>query len=107
MSASLQGAQNRWGTQIVEIAAAERRGIGTAGLLAQTNRSKLDSTVHDYLRLTDRASRSPQSGEVLVSRTGSDLVAGSGISFADRGVHPLRGVPGTWQTFAVEESIGS
>jgi class 3 adenylate cyclase len=40
-------------------------------------------------------------GEVLVSRTVSDLVAGSGISFSDRGVHSLKGVPGEWQLFAV------
>ncbi len=41
-------------------------------------------------------------GEVLVSRTVTDLVAGSGIAFADRGAHPLKGVPGDWQLFAVE-----
>lgn len=33
-------------------------------------------------------------GEVLVSRTVTDLVAGSGIEFTDRGVHSLKGVPG-------------
>jgi len=40
-------------------------------------------------------------GEVLVSRTVTDLVAGSGICFADRGDHDLKGVPGTWRVFAV------
>ena len=40
-------------------------------------------------------------GEVLVSRTVKDLVAGSGIVFADRGSHPLKGVPEEWQLFAV------
>jgi pimeloyl-ACP methyl ester carboxylesterase len=40
-------------------------------------------------------------GEVLVSRTVSDLVVGSGIGFADRGAHALKGVPGEWQLFAV------
>jgi class 3 adenylate cyclase len=40
-------------------------------------------------------------GEVLVSRTVKDLVAGSGIAFADRGTHPLKGVPEEWQLFAV------
>jgi hypothetical protein len=39
---------------------------------------------------------------VLVSRTVVDLVAGSGLTFADRGVRWLRGVPGDWQLFAVE-----
>jgi class 3 adenylate cyclase len=40
-------------------------------------------------------------GEVLVSSTVRDLVAGSGTSFQDRGEHELRGVPGTWRLFSV------
>jgi class 3 adenylate cyclase len=40
-------------------------------------------------------------GEVLVSRTVKDLVAGSGIEFADRGTHTLKGVPDEWQLYAV------
>ena len=40
-------------------------------------------------------------GEVLVSRTVTDLVAGSGIEFADRGVHTLKGLPGDWQLYSV------
>jgi class 3 adenylate cyclase/pimeloyl-ACP methyl ester carboxylesterase len=40
-------------------------------------------------------------GEVLVSSTVKDLVAGSGLEFTDRGVHTLRGVPGEWRLFAV------
>ena len=39
-------------------------------------------------------------GEILVSSTVRDLTAGSGIAFAARGVHPLKGVPGEWQLFA-------
>jgi class 3 adenylate cyclase len=39
-------------------------------------------------------------GEVLVSRTVKDLVAGSGLHFEDRGSHPLKGVPDDWQLFA-------
>jgi pimeloyl-ACP methyl ester carboxylesterase len=39
-------------------------------------------------------------GEVLASSTVKDLVAGSGIGFADRGVHALKGVPGVWQLWA-------
>jgi class 3 adenylate cyclase len=41
-------------------------------------------------------------GEVLVSNTVKDLVAGSGIGFADRGVAELKGVPGEWRLWAVE-----
>jgi pimeloyl-ACP methyl ester carboxylesterase len=40
-------------------------------------------------------------GEVLVSRTVRDLVAGSGIQFVDRGTHTLKGVPDSWQLLAV------
>ncbi|HEU6443964.1 MAG TPA: adenylate/guanylate cyclase domain-containing protein [Gaiellaceae bacterium] len=40
-------------------------------------------------------------GEVLVSGTVKDLVAGSGLEFEDRGVHELKGVPGGWKLFAV------
>jgi class 3 adenylate cyclase len=39
--------------------------------------------------------------EVLASRTVRDLVAGSGLAFADRGEHELKGVPGVWQLFSV------
>lgn len=39
--------------------------------------------------------------EVLVSRTVKDLVVGSGIEFCDRGTHELKGVPDTWQLYAV------
>jgi len=40
-------------------------------------------------------------GEVLVSSTVKDLVAGSGFSFDERGEHELKGVPGTWRLYAV------
>jgi class 3 adenylate cyclase len=40
--------------------------------------------------------------EVLVSSTVKDLVAGSGLTFIDRGEHRLKGVPGSWRLYAVE-----
>jgi class 3 adenylate cyclase len=40
-------------------------------------------------------------GEVLVTSTVRDLVTGSGIAFAERGTHELRGVQGRWHLFAV------
>lgn len=40
-------------------------------------------------------------GQVLVSRTVTDLVAGSGLRFADEGEHRLKGVPEPWQLFSV------
>jgi class 3 adenylate cyclase len=40
-------------------------------------------------------------GQILVSSTVKDLVAGSGIRFEDRGTHALRGIPDQWRLFAV------
>jgi DNA-binding SARP family transcriptional activator/pimeloyl-ACP methyl ester carboxylesterase len=45
-----------------------------------------------------------QPAEILVSRAVKDLVLGTGISFADRGLHELSGVPDQWQLFAVTQS---
>jgi class 3 adenylate cyclase/pimeloyl-ACP methyl ester carboxylesterase len=44
-------------------------------------------------------------GETLVSRTVSDLAAGSGLNFASRGIHKLKGVPGDWELLAATGSI--
>ena len=41
-------------------------------------------------------------GEVVVSSTVRDLVAGSGISFRERGIRELKGVPGEWRLYAVD-----
>ena len=49
-----------------------------------------------------RVAGEAKAGEVLVSSTVKDLVAGSGIRFADRGPCALKGVPGEWRLFAVE-----
>jgi class 3 adenylate cyclase len=43
-------------------------------------------------------------GEIFVSSTVRDLVAGSGIAFDDRGTHSLKGVPGEWQIFSVHST---
>jgi pimeloyl-ACP methyl ester carboxylesterase len=41
-------------------------------------------------------------GEVRVSSTVKELVVGSGLEFAERGAHTLKGAPGEWHLFAVE-----
>ena len=64
----------------------ERRGTELAGI-----------AVHLACRVCDAA----QPGEVLVSRTVVDLVAGSGTTFDDRGEHELKGIPAPWRLFAV------
>jgi class 3 adenylate cyclase len=56
--------------------------------------------VHTGARVAGRA----DAGEVLVSSTVKDLVAGSGIEFAERGAHELKGIPGEWRLFALAGS---
>jgi class 3 adenylate cyclase len=63
----------------------ERRGTEVAGI-----------AVH----LACRVCQTAQPGEVLVSRTVVDLVAGSGTMFDDRGEHELKGIPAAWRLFA-------
>lgn len=53
------------------------------------------------LHIGARVSALAMPGEVLVSSTVKDLVAGSGLRFRERGAHMLRGLPGEWQLFAV------
>jgi class 3 adenylate cyclase len=53
------------------------------------------------VHIGSRVSALAGGGEVLVSSTVKDLVAGSGIRFEDRGEHELKGVPGPWRLFAV------
>lgn len=42
-------------------------------------------------------------GEIVVSSTVKELVVGSGMQFSDRGEHELKGVPGSWRLYALEE----
>jgi DNA-binding NarL/FixJ family response regulator len=67
----------------------ERQGRGVSGV-----------AVHIGARVVAVAG----AGDVLVSGVVRDLVAGSGLHFADRGTHRLKGVPGDWRLFAVEHS---
>jgi class 3 adenylate cyclase len=53
-----------------------------------------------------RVAATATGGEVLVSSTVRDLVAGSGIEFEERGEHILKGVPGAWRLYAVRAHSG-
>jgi class 3 adenylate cyclase len=53
------------------------------------------------VHIGQRVSAKAGPGEVLVSRTVTDLVAGSGLHFEERGEHELKGVPGKWAIYAV------
>jgi class 3 adenylate cyclase len=52
--------------------------------------------------IAQRVSGLARSGQVLVSSTVKDLVAGSGLNFMDHGEHELKGVPDRWRVYAVE-----
>jgi class 3 adenylate cyclase len=56
--------------------------------------------VHIGARVRARAGGS----EILVTNTVKDMVVGSDIRFHDRGTHDLRGIPGQWRLFAVEQA---
>jgi class 3 adenylate cyclase len=57
------------------------------------------------VHIGQRISALADPNEILVSRTVVDITAGSGLEFAPRGEHQLKGVPGTWPTFAVQATI--
>jgi class 3 adenylate cyclase len=78
------GLQVRTGVHTGEV---ELRGDDIAGI-----------AVHIGARIMAAA----QPNEILVSRTVTDLVAGSGLQFEDRGEHSLKGVANTWQLSAVQ-----
>jgi pimeloyl-ACP methyl ester carboxylesterase len=80
------GLEIRAGVHTGEVELAEPRVTGIA--------------VHTGARVVDRAAP----GEVLVSSTVKDLVAGSGIEFEDRGTAELKGVPGEWRLYAVVDA---
>jgi class 3 adenylate cyclase len=77
------GLELRTGLHCGEI---EMRGADVAGI-----------AVHIAARVMALA----EPGELLLSSSVPPLVAGSGLTFDDRGEHDLRGVPGTWRVFAL------
>ena len=81
--ASTLGLEIRAGIHTGEI---ERAGLDIVGL-----------TVH----IGARVSAAARPGEILVSQTVHDIVIGSGLEFADRGQHELKGVPGSWRLYAL------
>ena len=53
------------------------------------------------VHIAARVMATAQQGGIVVSSTVRDLVVGSGIEFADRGTHQLKGIPGSWALFEV------
>ena len=66
-----------------------------AGEVEYDDRTMSGLTVFTGIRITGAA----QPGEIFVSNTVKELVAGSGITFTDRGTHILKGLPGEWRLF--------
>ena len=56
------------------------------------------------VHIAARVAAMAAAGEILVSSTVKDLVAGSGVEFEDRGLHTLKGVPDAWRLFAVADT---
>jgi class 3 adenylate cyclase len=81
---------------VTQIGVSIRCGVHV-GEVEQRDEDIAGIAVHIAARICSAA----QANEILVSRTVTDLVAGSGIEFEDRGEHDLKGVPGTFQLFAV------
>jgi pimeloyl-ACP methyl ester carboxylesterase len=54
------------------------------------------------VHIAARVAATAEGGEVLVSRTVADLVAGSDVTLTDRGEHPLKGIPEPWRLFAAD-----
>jgi DNA-binding NarL/FixJ family response regulator len=59
------------------------------------------------VNIGSRVAESGSSGDVVVSSTVRDLVAGSGIGFIDRGEQTLKGVPDRWRLFVVADPLPS
>jgi class 3 adenylate cyclase len=91
----------------IHCATAIRDALGSAGLeiRAGVHTGEIEVMDHDIagiaVHVAARVTTLAHTGEVLVSSTVKDLVAGSGVMFADRGMHALKGVPDTWRLFAV------
>jgi class 3 adenylate cyclase len=92
----------------IRSASAMRDDLGPLGLEIRAGVHTGESEILDgkvggiAVHIAARIAASADPGQVLVSSTVKDLVAGSGIEFEDRGVHALKGVPGEWQLYAVD-----
>jgi class 3 adenylate cyclase len=83
------------GTAIRQIGLPIRAGLHT-GEIEIRGRDIGGIAVHAASRVMTQS----QPDEVLVSRVVTDLVAGAGLTFAGRGSHELKGLPGRWDLFA-------
>jgi class 3 adenylate cyclase/pimeloyl-ACP methyl ester carboxylesterase len=87
-------------------------GVGELGLQLRAGVHTGECELHDgkvaglAVSIGARVAAAAGAGEVLVSQTVKDLVAGTGLALRDRGERELKGVPGTWRLYAATESVG-
>jgi len=83
--------------------AADNRGITLrAGLHSGEIEVRPADVTGIAVHVANRIANLANANEILVSRTVVDLTAGSGLHFEPRGEHELKGVPGTWPTYAAQ-----
>jgi class 3 adenylate cyclase len=84
-------------------------GIGALGLQVRAGVHTGECELHENkvaglaVVIGARVAASAAGGEVLVSQTVKDLVAGAGVEFEERGERELKGVPGTWRLYSVAD----
>ncbi len=94
----------------IRTARAIRDGLAAAGIdvRAGLHTGEVEFVSNDIrgvgVHIASRVASLAGTGEILVSSTVKDLVAGSGISFEDRGMHQLKGIPDEWRIFSVTTS---
>jgi class 3 adenylate cyclase len=94
----------------IRCAVAIREGLRAAGVDVRIglHSGEVELRGHDVggiaVNIGARVAATGSAGDVVVSSTVRDLVAGSGIGFADRGEHALKGVPDRWRLFTVDDA---
>ncbi len=96
-------------SRAIECACAVRDAVRHLGLEIRVglHTGECERLAHDQLgglavHIGARVAALAGAGEVLLSSTVKDLVAGSGMDFLDRGCHALKGIPGEWRLFAAQ-----
>jgi class 3 adenylate cyclase len=95
----------------IRCASAIVQGVGDFGLAVRAGLHTGECEIADgkvagiAVHTGARVAALANAGEVLVSSTVRDLVAGSGIEFVERGAHELKGIPGEWRLFALGNGV--
>ena len=96
--------------QAIQAARAIRDSVRLLGLEIRVgiHTGECEVSRHDVagiaVHIASRVQAMAEPGEILLSGTVHDLVTGSGVPFADRGRHALKGVQGEWQVYALADS---